>query len=118
MPVRKIVRLKGVDSKYNILTTYLKISRSNGQLAFVASVSLQFRSKERETRVSRGKWREKTNGEGVGKKGKVSHDQNRKSRSSVFLCSKTKRNRLLRRLGGNISTGYFIVPLSLLLLLL
>ena len=26
MPVRKIVRLKGVDSEYNILTTYLKIS--------------------------------------------------------------------------------------------
>ena len=35
----------------------------------------------------------------MGKKGKVSHDQNRKSLSSHFLCPKTKRNRLLRRLG-------------------
>ena len=49
---------------------------------YVASVSVCLRSKERGTRLSFH----------------FSRGQNRKSRSSVFLCSETKRKRLLRRL--------------------
>ena len=49
--------------------------KSRLQLACVARVSVRFRSKER--------------------------GQNRKSRSSVFLCSETKRKRLLSRLVFN-----------------
>ena len=49
--------------------------KSRLQLACVACVSVRFRSKER--------------------------GQNRKSRSSVFLCSETKRKRLLSRLVFN-----------------
>ena len=61
------------------------------ELACVASVSVRFQSKERWTRVkSRAK-----NGASkrAGRRG-----QNRTSRPSVFLCSETKRKRLLRRL--------------------
>ena len=54
-------------------------------LACVASVSVRFRSKGRGTRVKdRGK--------------NFSRGQNRKSHSSVFFCSETKRKRLLRKL--------------------
>ena len=54
-------------------------------LACVASVSVRFRSKGRGTRVKdRGK--------------NFSRGQNRKSHSSVFFCSETKRKRLLCRL--------------------
>jgi len=58
-------------------------------IACVASVFVRFRSKERETRVK-------------------DRAKNRESRPSVFLCSETKRKRLLRRL----------YPLHLYLLLL
>ena len=58
-------------------------------LACVASVSVQFRNKERGTRV---KDRAK-NGCRL-----ISHAINRKSSSTVFFCSETKRKRLLRRL--------------------
>ena len=87
-------------------------------LACVASVSVRFRRKERGTRV---KDREKSGpskraGRGWGRKEgflpspppspfftfwlsfHFSRSQNRKSPSSVFLCSETKRKRLLRRL--------------------
>ena len=61
------------------------------EFACVASVSGRFRSKERGTRV---KDRAKSStSERAGR-----HGQNRKSRSSVFLCPETKRKRLLRRL--------------------
>ena len=61
------------------------------EFACVASVSGRFRSKERERRV---KDRAKSGAsERAGR-----HGQNRKSRSSVFLCPETKRKRLLRRL--------------------
>ena len=66
------------------------------KLACVASVSVRFRRKERETRVED---REKS---GASKtfwlSFHFSRGQNRKSSSSVFLCSETKRKRLLRRL--------------------
>ena len=62
-------------------------------LACAASVSVRFRSKGRGTRVKdRGK--------------NFSRGQNRKSHSSVFFCSETKRKRLLRRVVF-ISTIYW-----------
>ena len=65
-------------------------------LACVASVSVRFRSKERGTRV---KDRAK-NGASKWLSFQFSRGQNRKSRSSGFFCSETKRKRLLRRLGN------------------
>ena len=70
------------------------------KIACVASVSVRFRSKERGTRV---KHRSKN---GVSRRATLifwlsfhfSRGQNRESRYSVFLCSETKRKRLLRRL--------------------
>ena len=69
-------------------------------VACVASVSVRFRSKERGKRV---KDRAKND---ASKRATFifwllfhfSRGQNRESRSSVFLCSETKRKRLLRRL--------------------
>jgi len=58
-------------------------------IAFVASVSVRFRSKERETRVKDRAENGSFN---------FSRDQNRKSPSTVSFCSETKRKRLLRRL--------------------
>ena len=51
-----------------------------------------------ESQRPREKWREWKSGEGVSFR--FSRDQNRETRSSVFLCSETKRKRLLRRLCG------------------
>ena len=74
----------------------LLFCRELGQLvACVASVSVRFRSKERESQRPREKWPLTfffwllSN---------FSRGQNRKSRSSVFLYSETKRKRSLRRL--------------------
>ena len=94
------------------------------ELACVASVSVRFRRKERGTRV---KDREKSGaskraGRGWGRKEgnflpypspsftfwlsfHFSRGQNRKSPSSVFLCSETKRKRLLRRLRSLFPSG-------------
>ena len=58
-------------------------------IACVVSVSVRFRSKEREKRV---KDRAKNGSFNF------SRDQNRKSPSTVSFCSETKRKRLLRRL--------------------
>ena len=85
-------------------------------LARVESVSVRFRSKEQGTRVKdRAKnGASKRAGQGWGRKLRkhpppprsfifwlsfhFPRGQNRKSRSSVFLCSETKRKRVLRRL--------------------
>ena len=62
-------------------------------IACVASVSVRFRRKEQGTRV---KDRKKS---GASKRAfHFSRGQNRKSPSSVFLCSEIKQKRLLRRL--------------------
>ena len=62
------------------------------KIACLTSVSVRFRSKERGTRV---KDRAKI---GASKLINFSRGQNRKSLSTVFFCSETKRKRLLRRL--------------------
>ena len=68
-------------------------------LACVASVSVRFGSKERGTRV---KHRAKNGlSKRAGRGFHFSRGQTRESRSSVFLCSETKRKRLLRRLGDH-----------------
>ena len=83
---------------WNTETESIEIfSFSKFALACVASVSVRFRRKERGTRV---KDREKS---GASKRAfwlsfHFSRGQNRKSPSLVFLCSETKRKRLLRRL--------------------
>ena len=64
--------------------------RAYDSLACVASVSVRFRSQKRESRVK--------NRAELSLSLQFSRGQNRKSRSSVFLCSETKRKRLLRRL--------------------
>ena len=98
----------------------LRLWRS--QLACVASVSLQFRSKERGTRVkdrAKNSLRKKS-GEGVSFLPlplppppfifwflfHFSRGQNRESLSSVFLCSETKGKRLLRRLVHSIPDSF------------
>ena len=96
-------------------------------LACVASVSVRFRSKERGRRVKdpEKNGASKRAGRGWGRKEgnfnflpsppppptftfwllfHFSRGQNRESRSSVFLCSETKRKRLLRRLGSRDMT--------------
>ena len=65
-------------------------------LAYVESVSVRFRSKERETRV-----KDLAKNGARKRAGRVAvvqffARQNWKSRSSVFFCSETKRKRLLR----------------------
>ena len=81
-------------------------------LACVASVSVRFRSKEWGTRV---KDRAKN---GASKRAGTdwfsfhfSRCQNRKSLSTVYFCSETKRKRLLRRLAWSLD-GVFPVPLG------
>ena len=67
-------------------------------LTCVASVSVRFRSKERGTRVKDSAKNDAS--KRAGKEWLSFHfprGQNRKSRSSVFFCSETKRKRLLRR---------------------
>ena len=97
----------------------LRLWRS--QLAYVASVSLQFRSKERGTRVkdrAKNSLRKKSGG-GVSFLPlplpppfifwflfHFSRGQNRESLSSVFLCSETKGKRLLRRLVHSIPDSF------------
>ena len=111
------------DNGLLFLTTSLVIQIYDLELACVASVSVRFRRKERGTRV---KDRAKNTvseraGRGWGRKSALckqfpspppppsftfwlsfhfSRGQNGKSPSSVFLCSETKRKRLLRRLPG------------------
>ena len=79
-----------------IYRLFMEPSQTMISIACVASVSVQFRSKERGTRV---KVRPKN---GASVRVRLSFDfsrgQNRNSRSSVFLCSETKQIRLLRRL--------------------
>ena len=62
-------------------------------VACVASVSVRFRSKERGKRV-----KDRAENGIFWLLFHFSRGQNRESRSSVFLCSETKRKRLLRRL--------------------
>ena len=80
-------------TEYHCLSL-LTILKGQAWPACIASVSVRFRSKERGTRV---KWHKEKSGVAL-----VSflapRGQNRESRSSVFLCSKTKRKRLLCRL--------------------
>ena len=97
----------------------LRLWRS--QLACVASVSVRFRSKERGARVKdRAKnGSSKRAGRGVSFLPApppptfifwllfhFSHGQNRESLSSVFLCSETKRKRLIRRLVQSIPDSF------------
>ena len=84
------------------------------KIACVASVSVWFRSKERGTRVNdrakNGASEKAGRGFGGGEQSLSFHfsrGQNRKSPSLVFLCSETKRKRLLRRLSTkNFVTRY------------
>ena len=73
---------------------YFHINGFALSLAYVASVSVRFRSKERGTRV---KDRAKNDAsKRAGREWLSFHfprGQNRKSRSSVFFCSETKRKR-------------------------
>ena len=73
---------------------YFHINGFALSLAYVASVSVRFRSKERGTRA---KDRAKNDAsKRAGREWLSFHfprGQNRKSRSSVFFCSKTKRKR-------------------------
>ena len=106
-------------------------------VACVASISVRFRSKERERE---SKWRKQKSEEGVGNKGRkpsfpysppsfiywcsfhFSRGKSRESRSLVFLCSKTKRKRSLCRLKlgsprlsgrvGNTGWGHKLVKCS------
>ena len=81
-------------------SSWMLVAQLTCCVACVASVSMRFRSKERGKRV---KDRAKN---GASKRATFifwllfhfSRGQNRESRSSVFLCSETKRKRLLRRL--------------------
>ena len=75
----------------------------------VASISVWFRSKERGTRVKDRAWLLYFH---------FSLDQNRESRSSVFLCSKTKRKAFLRRLGRSKSLAFSLTVIKWTLLLI
>ena len=70
--------------------------------ACVASVSVRFRTKEQGTRVKDRAKNGASKRAGRGGEERLSfhfsRSQNRKSRSSFFFCSETKRKRLLRRL--------------------
>ena len=77
------------------------------KVAYVASVSVRFRSKERGTEVKD----HAKNGAKMTSPSPLFHfglsflfsrGQNRESPSSVFLCSETKRKRLLRRLEARV----------------
>ena len=71
--------------------------RLHDLLTCVTSVSVRFRSKERGARV-KDQARTCSSKTFFGFSFHFSRGQNQKSRSSVFLCSETKRKRLLRRL--------------------
>ena len=80
-------------TQYHCLSL-LTILKGQAWPACIASVSVRFRSKEWGTRVKWRKWKS-----GVALVSFLApRGQNRESRSSVFLCSKTKRKRLLCRL--------------------
>ena len=81
------------------------LKRAGNFVACVVSVSVRFRSKERETRVKDRAKNGASKRAGRGGEERLSfhfsRSQNRNSRSSFFFfffCSETKRKRLLRRL--------------------
>ena len=95
----------------------LWVSHARSRLACVASVSVRFRSKERGTRVKDRAENGVSERAGRGPTFifwllfHFSLGQNRESRSSVFLCSKTKRKRLLRRLAVDLHRSKPLISL-------